>query len=125
MHKKILLSLMFLPILSSSKLLSMELPILFIYGAIANIVTPLVNKAIEIYCPNAEQEAANAEANEHSNYINSRIKFRNCVLDSKPENEKTSQGIPVTCKELARIFVAAGGKDELIKIISDLEELDN
>ena len=125
MYKKIILSLMFLPILSSNKLLCMELPLIFMCGAVVNMVTPLINKFVDIYYPTPHEQAMNAEAYERSNYIDSRINFRNCMLDSDPENEKTSQGIPSTCKELARIFVAAGGIDELIKIINDLEQLDN
>lgn len=35
------------------------------------------------------------------------------------------KGIVIECIDLARAFVAYGGKDELVKMITDLEELEN
>jgi len=55
-------------------------------------------------------------------FIEAEKKFRKCAAESDPDSEKTIIGIPIQCLELARIFIACGGKEELIKIITDLED---
>lgn len=96
------------------------------YGLISlgtGIATSVTNKTIEIFYQTPEQKASADEAAERSKFIDARNKFSQCVVASKPESKKNNKDIPIECKELARIFVACGGKEELIKIITDLNEL--
>ena len=43
-------------------------------------------------------------------------------MGSKPTDEKNSFGRPIACEEIARIFVACGGKKEVIEMTADFVE---
>lgn len=124
MYKKIILSLMFLPIFSSNETLCVDPTADVVITIVSNIITFVAHKTIDSYNQKPDQAARDAEANEYSHFIDARKKFRKCVVNSKPGSTKLANGIPTECNDLARAFSVCGGIEEIIKIITDLELLD-
>lgn len=124
MYKKFMLSLMFFSIFSSRESLCIEpistcIIIAIACNTAASLITYTINKIDSLLDSSPEKK----EARERSDLIDARTKFRKCIANSKRESEKTRSGIPVKCKDLANTFLACGGKEEIIKIIVDFEEL--
>jgi len=118
-----MLSLMLLPLFSSNESLCLDPITTHIITLVAgSVVTYSTSKIIEKLDSSPEKQMIEMETRERLDFIDAKIKFKKCVTDSKPEDEKTKTGIPVQCKELARTFLACGGKEEIIKIIMDLED---
>ena len=118
---------MLLPLFCSSALFCTDDIYTYITHALMSIGTGVANavttKIIEAVYQTPDQKVINTEAQARLKFLAARDKFSKCAEDSKPGSAKNNKGIPIECKELAHTFVACGGMDELIKIITDLEEL--
>jgi hypothetical protein len=110
-YKKFILSLMFLPLFSSSESLCMDpVTLAIVLAAIPAIGTPIINNASSYFFPTpvntAVVEAAKIEAAKLRKQLN--------YLDenSKPEGDKTAHGAPLACKEVMLAFILCGGNSE-------------
>ena len=81
---------------------------------------PIAIDSYEFFNPTEEQQEKSAVASRKVKYYKAEEKFVDCMINSKPESEINALGIPIDCEELARIFAACGGKNQVDKIIHDL-----
>lgn len=82
-----------------------------------------VGKDIKSYFfPNKEEELQIVSARKKLKVDTARSKFKHCLVTNKLNSEINSSGCPVNCEELARVFVACGGRNELIDITAIFNE---
>jgi|GEM_PF-2534917 len=146
MYKKILLSLMFLSLFSSSESLCVDPVTVSIICGVVSIVSgvtiKVINDTIDSYnlpvskeVRVAQDQASIAQAKAITEQADvsaaqfhvqlERFEVRNklikCMVGSKSESKKNNKEIPIECHDLARMFAACVGAKELVKIITDLE----
>lgn len=81
--------------------------------------------AVEIksyFIPNKEEESQVVGARKKLKVDTARSKFKHCLIANKLNSEINASGFPANCEELAHIFVACGGKNELIDMTSIFNE---
>lgn len=123
MYKKIILSLLFLPVFYSNQLLCIDpATICGLILVTANIATPVIQKTIDTYLPTAEQQVINAEAQERLNYLNLRNQYKNCLKNSKPDSEQTVHEVPIDCKKIMFEFILCGSENEVIAITTNFNK---
>lgn len=87
---------------------------------------PISKEIYEYTFPTEEQkaikEAETAAAIENINFIDAKVKLRNCLMKSKADCEKNSSGCPTACEELAQNLIALGYQDEVDRMTRALNE---
>lgn len=88
----------------------------------ATQLLPISKDIYQSIFPTAEQQASTSMANKKLKVLKAREDFSNCLFASNIDSERGTLRCPVKCKELARIFVSVGGKNEMIEMINDFDE---
>ena len=87
---------------------------------------PISQEIYEYTFPTEEQKAIQevktAAAIENINFIDAKVKLRNCLMKSKSDCEKNSSGCPAGCEELAQNLIELGHQDEVDRMIKALNE---
>ena len=94
-----------------------------VVGVAAYSVTqlqPIAKDTYEFIYPTEEQQEKSAVAGRKVKYYKAEDKFIDCMISSKPNSKINESGLPIDCEELARIFAACGGKNQVDKTTHDL-----
>ncbi|AXK61167.1 hypothetical protein C0J27_05555 [Candidatus Chromulinivorax destructor] len=85
---------------------------------------PISKEIYEYTFPTEEQKAIDkaeaAAAIENINFIDAKVKLRNCLMNSKSNCEKNTSGCPTDCEELAQNMIALGHQDEVNRMTKAL-----
>lgn len=85
---------------------------------------PISKEIYEYTFPTEEQKAIDkaeaAAAIENINFIDAKVKLRNCLMNSKSNCEKNTSGCPTDCEELAQNLIALGHQDEVNRMTKAL-----
>ena len=102
--------------------------IITIIGAVYTIpkLYPISKEIYEYTFPTEEQRAAKQAdeiaAHEKLKYLKAEEKFFDCLMKHKSGCDKHALGRPHDCEELAQMFIAVGGSEEVARITHDLKE---
>ncbi len=93
-------------------------------GALAQ--SYFVGKDIYKECnPDAQQQTKDIEAEEYREYVEAKMNFKKCLQARKGKLEMDKYNYPVGCEDLARALIECGGKQDMIVMMNNINEVRN